>query len=59
MKPEASESACQHKWVHLRKEDPKEVGYRRWKNVDRFYCEKCLDQKTVETDQEERRSHAW
>jgi hypothetical protein len=50
---------CEHKWVHMRKEENVEVGYRQWKAVDRFYCEKCLEQKTVRSEIPERRSHAW
>lgn len=50
---------CEHKWVHLRKEEDKEVRYRKWVMVDRFYCEKCLEQRTTEQPIEERRSYAW
>lgn len=57
--PDPITAECVHKWVFLRKEEPREVGYRNWVNVDRFYCEKCLKQETVETKPEERRSHAF
>lgn len=38
-----------HNYVFLRNEK-KEVGYRRWANMDTFYCSKCLKQKTTETE---------
>ena len=41
---------CEHKWVHLRREENKEIRWHVWAMVDRFYCEKCLEQKTVETE---------
>lgn len=52
-------SVCEHKWVHLRREKDREVGYRKWVNIDRFFCEKCLVQKEVESEMSERRSYAW
>lgn len=56
-----SKPQCEHKWVHLRKEADREIGYRKWVNADRFFCEKCLEQKTVESEieTERYRSHAW
>ena len=50
---------CEHKWVHLRKSDTYEQGYRRWWFDDVFFCEKCLQQKTVSQEIVERRSNAW
>lgn len=51
---------CEHKWVFLRDEGTIEVGYRHWRKVDLFYCERCLDQRRIESDIPERRSsHAW
>lgn len=53
-------TACEHKWVHLRDEGTTEVGYRNWKKVDLFFCEKCLDQKRIESDMPEKRSYgSW
>lgn len=48
--------ACEHKWVHLRCEGTVEIGYRRWAQVDLFYCEKCLEQKRIEAEKPERRT---
>lgn len=35
---------CEHKWVHLTRLPTREIGYRRWMDVDLFYCERCLAQ---------------
>jgi hypothetical protein len=44
-------SDCDHKWVHLesiKKEDGISYTYcTSLKKVDRFFCEKCLEQKEV------------
>lgn len=45
---------CTHKWVHLRKSDTYGVGYRRWAHSDTYYCEKCLAQRDVEVEHQER-----
>jgi hypothetical protein len=51
---------CQHKWVFLRDGGTIEVSYRRWKQVDVFFCEKCLEQRRTENEiPETRRSHSW
>ncbi len=50
---------CEHKWVHLRKSDIYEYGYRKYRFDDVFFCEKCLAQKSIVNDIEERRSHAF
>ena len=43
---------CVHRWVFIEsicKEEPG-TGYQScWKRVDRFFCEKCLEQKDVES----------
>lgn len=43
---------CAHKWVFLRKEENKEIRWHVWATVDRFFCENCLEQKTIETEVE-------
>jgi len=53
------EETCEHKWVHLRKTETYENGYRRWFWDDVFFCEKCLAQRNVTNAVEERRSHAF
>ena len=50
---------CEHKWVFLRKSDTYEYGYRKWYWDDVFFCEKCLEQKTIQNEVKERKSHAW
>jgi len=52
-------NTCAHKWVHLRKTEPYESGYRRWVWDDVFFCEKCLEHKSITNEVPERRSHAF
>ena len=48
---------CEHKWIHLRGDGTVETGYRQWSNVDIFFCEKCLEQRRIETKIEPKRSY--
>jgi hypothetical protein len=38
-----------HSFVHLRHET-REISYRRFADIDTFYCSKCLTQKTTENE---------
>jgi hypothetical protein len=38
-----------HSFVHLR-HDTREISYRRFADIDTFYCSKCLTQKTTENE---------
>lgn len=51
--------ACEHKWVFLRSEGTEECGYRRWRTVDVFFCEKCLEQRVVRNDLVEKVQSRW
>lgn len=48
---------CGHKWVFLRKSETYEVGYRKWAHDDTFFCEKCLEYKTVQVDHGQKEQH--
>lgn len=50
---------CEHKWVHLRKSDNYEVGYRTYGYDDTFFCEKCLQEKVIQKELPERPRHGW
>lgn len=40
---------CEHKYIHLETKTHKEnrtFGMPEWKRIDKFYCEKCLDEQS-------------
>ena len=49
----------EHKWVHLRKSEIYETGYRRWSYDDIFFCEKCLEEKKISKEVEERKNYNY
>ena len=53
---------CEHKWVYLdsvkRNEDSGAYQIH-WTKTDRFFCEKCLEQKQVTKDEWSRERPAW
>jgi len=55
----SDQCACEHKWVFLRDGGTREIGYRKWFHVDVFFCEKCLEQREIETAIKEERYRAF
>lgn len=50
------DNACgttDHYFIHLKSLDPKEIRYRKWAQVEQFFCRKCLAIKTIEIPIEE------
>ena len=50
---------CDHKFIFLRKSETYEVGYRKWAHDDVYYCEKCLEYKTIQVSHEEKPQYRW
>lgn len=55
------DSECEHKWVFIDSIYGSESGTYQigWKRLDRFFCEKCLQQKEVKKEEWNRETPAW
>lgn len=58
---EAMLNKCDHKYIFIESKKKTEEGSYQigWKRVDRFYCERCLEQREVVKEEWSREAPAW
>lgn len=52
---------CEHQWVFIESKYSSDPGAYQicWKRLDRFYCQKCLEQKEVKKQEWDREKPEW